>query len=196
MEYNGTQIPTVKIIGQFDHHSGLTMERMEVVSDTEHFEMTFKWPSAARGSVRGDLFDVIDALVRERYYAAMEGGSYVNAPNFLVQIPGLRLEDLKLLLPSSGTVEISMRLTRGKIASLFFAPPVQRHEVVTEDVVLPLTNLMAYLRAMGAQSERPALADAMDIAADRIEEFLLIYGNRLTTNPPLPTQSVALRDAM
>lgn len=96
-----------------------------------------------------------------------------------IPIPALSLGRAEIeMMPAQNQFEILAPVKSGKLSDLFLSPQTPMPDFF-DDVFLPLTNLASYLRVMSdPQQIRPSVK-AIELTADRIEEFLLIYGHRM-----------------
>lgn len=98
---------------------------------------------------------------------------------YYAEMGGLTLEDLFAQRHADQSFEVRYRVTRGALRDLFYAPAAEKSFDTLSDVFIPLTNLASYLRAMNEVHDAAPTGQALELTADRIDEFLLAFGQRL-----------------
>ncbi len=155
-----------------------TLDQLEILADTHTCKFTFSWSWAAPSVVRDDLLVLVTNLAKRCVGEPGQTGD-MSAPNFFARLPHLQFENLRGQHHSDGTIELELRVGFNETADFLQKPVVEKTGSTIEDVFLPLTNLSAYLHAMEDQTGSDGPGQAVSQTADRIDEFLLIYGNRL-----------------
>jgi len=125
------------------------------------------------------LYPGLGAFVRDLARAVRNHGPHHPARRrFLKRLDQLVLEDLRVARTDEGGLLLTLKLTQGEVGAVFGSKNLDIISDSFADVFLPLTNLSAYLRAL-SDTKGSTAGYAMDQTADRIEEFLLVYGHRL-----------------
>ncbi|MGB0797939.1 MAG: hypothetical protein ACPGRD_01290 [Planktomarina sp.] len=136
--------------------------------------------------IRPDLINLAEDLLKT---ARLSGP---RRQLFLCRLSGLQFEDFAPSIQPNGDVQVVLRLTKGTLADVISDQAAKQTFPEVDDVFLPLTNLASYLRAVGDTPDASPGPQALHLTANRIEEFLLIYGGRLMDNahsPPLPIRA-------
>ncbi|MEO0357917.1 MAG: hypothetical protein AAF386_06415 [Pseudomonadota bacterium] len=148
------------------------------MADTHACSFAFSWSWAAPSVVRQDVLDFVTGLAK-RCLTDDTGCGVMSAQNFFARLPNLLFENLQCERFEDGTIELRLRALFSQTADFLVAPDAEKTGSALEDVFLPLTNLSAYLHAMTAQGGGDGADQATSKTADRIDEFLLVYGGRL-----------------
>ncbi|MGB1236258.1 MAG: hypothetical protein ACPG5U_11045 [Planktomarina sp.] len=172
---------TYKILCEFSFVSGkgVMLDQLQVLSDTHRCTLEFTWSWAAPDALRADVVSFLTSLMERCFPTASTGGLTVETTNFLAQMPGLRFENLVADRGTDGTGTMSLHMTQGDLTTLLGTVEDRNISDPLDDVFLPLTNLSSYLQAMKDQTGDQGCSRAVGMTADRIDEFLLIYGGRL-----------------
>lgn len=168
------------------------LDSLSVESDSQSCQLNFSWSWAAKATLRDDLVDYLTSLVGRCFPNHQGESSQIDIPNFLGRLPGLRFETLSGERHSDDTGKIELLLTVGDVPSLMHMMTDKKMHDPVEDVFLPLSNLSSYLRTMTDQSADASCHRATHATADRIDEFLLIYGGRLQDTRDAADRSSAI----
>lgn len=172
---------TYKVLCEFSFVKGkdVLLDQLQILTDTHRCTLEFTWSWAAPDTLREDVVTFLTSLMDRCFPYATSETATVETANFLAQMPGLRFENLVAERGSDGTGTMSLRMTQGDLAALLNTVDDRKISDPLDDVVLPLTNLSSYLQAMKDQTGDQGCSRAVAMTADRIDEFLLIYGGRL-----------------
>lgn len=164
---------------EFNREGHASLKSMLVDGAPASLRMEFHWPWTAPVGLRDDLAEFLVGLMGQCFPCGGPADQSLQAENFLAQLPGLRFENLQATRQTDGTGVLQLRCAFDQFSSLLTHDVTQKHANPLDDVFLPLTNLSAYLHAMKDQTGADGPSRAAELTAGRIDEFLLIYGQRL-----------------
>lgn len=165
-----TQNTFVTFVGRGSQADGLALCEVEIISGRQHINISF-----AEGGAH-----LCPKVVKVAQDILTNAHRFPQGQHpFLCRVGALQFEDFCTATDLQGNVSVQLRVTKGKIVDFFEGELAENTLPELEDVFLPLTNLAAYLRAVGDTPNGSSGPEALHLTADRIEEFLLIYGGRL-----------------
>ncbi|MEM6308008.1 MAG: hypothetical protein AAF701_08485 [Pseudomonadota bacterium] len=171
--------PVVKCVFHTDDPNSVRLQSIEIITNVYRHKIDFEWAWAAPIILRDDVIDLFKGLIKRCFPKNRQDITTVHSRNFIAPLPGVRFEGLQFGHAGRGLYFMALRLTRGMPIDLFCPSDTEKNDSSLNDVFLPLTNLSAYLKAMKDQAGDDGPARAMALTADRLDEFLLVYGGRL-----------------
>ncbi|MGV6839340.1 MAG: hypothetical protein ACWA40_04020 [Planktomarina sp.] len=162
-----------------DHLGYPQMTELSLTAD--HLSIHFQSAMGASQTfgLRQDLVDFLVQIDNRCASRVAKGFGDIAAENFVARVGNVQLENLAVTLDENGNSQISLRVICARHLDLFQSDENEKNLDCFEEIFLPLTNLSAYLHAMEAQPSSQGPRQAARLTAERIDEFLLQYGQRL-----------------
>lgn len=129
--------------------------------------------------LRPDVHDFLIHIYNRCTSRIAKGYGDVRADNFVAKVGNVRLENLCVTFNETGKALVALRVICPGHLTLFQSEENEKNIDCFEEIFLPLTNLSAYLHAMEPQPSSQGPRQAARLTAERIDEFLLRYGQRL-----------------
>ncbi len=155
--------------------SGLAVRSLSLRGNGINLQSDFPSQQSAIMQLRSGLAHFVCGLVSAFINAA---GNKPFRRQMMKKFGPLILEDFHLQRIDKSKCIVKFRVTAGGALAVFEPSHPDSNSDSLSDVFLPLTNLSAYLHALSDGNQGPAM-QAISLTADRVDEFLLAYGQRL-----------------